>query len=211
MLKYSEQADIYVIDNASTDDDVEFLSTNFPSVKIVQNAQNYGFAGGYNEGLKHISADLFCLLNSDVEVSEGWLPPVLDLFNQDETLAAVQPKILDYNQKDQFEYAGAAGGFLDNLGYPFCRGRIFWTLEKDQHQYNDVLPIFGRLARAYLFVAKFSGKRVALMPISLPIWKRLIYAGDYKIWATKFCIADILRCTMWVVALCKKTARAKLI
>uniref|UniRef100_UPI0039A4032E glycosyltransferase family 2 protein n=1 Tax=Ornithobacterium rhinotracheale TaxID=28251 RepID=UPI0039A4032E len=142
LLKYSEQADIYVIDNASTDDDVEFLSTNFPSVKIVQNAQNYGFAGGYNAGLKHIKADIFCLLNSDVEVSEGWLPPVLYLFNQDETLAAVQPKILDYNQKDQFEYAGAAGGFLDNLGYPFCRGRIFWTLEKDQYQYNDVLPIF---------------------------------------------------------------------
>lgn len=142
LLKYSEQADIYVIDNASTDDDVEFLATNFPTVKVIQNAQNYGFAGGYNEGLKHISADLFCLLNSDVEVSEGWLPPVLDLFNQDETLAAVQPKILDYNQKDQFEYAGAAGGFLDNLGYPFCRGRIFWKLEKDQHQYDDILPIF---------------------------------------------------------------------
>lgn len=134
--------EIYVIDNASTKDDVKFIQSNFPSVKIIQNQKNLGYAGGYNEGLKKIKADLFCLLNSDVEVTPHWIPPIEKLFKENRNLAAVQPKILDFNQPNYFEYAGAGGGFIDNFGYPFCRGRVFWTLEKDQGQYNDTRSIF---------------------------------------------------------------------
>lgn len=137
VIKHSPNAEIYVIDNASTDDSIAFLTTNFPEVRIIRNETNQGFAGGYNEGLKHISAELYCLLNSDVEVTEGWLSPVLRLFNRDETIAAVQPKIRDFNQEGYFEFAGAAGGLIDNLGYPYCRGRIFEQLEKDHGQYDD--------------------------------------------------------------------------
>lgn len=142
VLQYSKDAEIYVIDNASTDDSVEFLKKHFPEVKIVINKENYGFAGGYNEGLKQIDAEIFCLLNSDVEVTENWTEPVLNLFDKDKNIAAVQPKILDYSKRDFFEFAGAGGGLIDNLGYPFCRGRIFETLEKDEGQYNDETEIF---------------------------------------------------------------------
>lgn len=140
-MKHSEMAEIYVIDNASTDESVSFLKKYFPDVKLVINQKNYGFAGGYNEGLKHISADIFCLLNSDVEVTENWLPPVLNLFEKDENVAAVQPKVLDFNRRNYFEFAGAGGGFIDNLGYPYCRGRVFEKLEQDNGQYNDETEI----------------------------------------------------------------------
>ena len=101
-----------------------------------------GFAGGYNEGLKLIEADIYCLLNSDVEVTENWLQPIIQLFDKDDKIAAIQPKIMDYNYKNKFEYAGAAGGFIDNLGYPYCRGRIFEDLEEDHGQYDDETEIF---------------------------------------------------------------------
>ena len=142
VVKYSPGADIFVIDNASTDNSVSFLNESFPMVKVVQNEKNFGFAGGYNEGLKNISADIYCLLNSDVEVTENWLQPVLDLFNRDAKIAAIQPKILDYNRRSYFEYAGAAGGMIDNLGYPYCRGRKFENIETDNGQYNDETQIF---------------------------------------------------------------------
>ena len=142
VIQYSENAEIYVIDNASTDDSVEFLKSNFPTVKIVQNKENLGFAGGYNEGLKKIEAEIYCLLNSDVEVTENWLQPVLNLFGKDKNIAAVQPKILDFNNREFFEFAGAAGGLIDNLGYPYCRGRVFENIEKDNGQYNDETEIF---------------------------------------------------------------------
>ncbi|MGA9212262.1 glycosyltransferase family 2 protein [Kaistella sp.] len=141
-ISHSENAEIHVIDNASTDDSIHFLQLNFPEVKIVQNLKNHGFAGGYNEGLKKIDAEIYCLLNSDVEVTENWLKPVLNLFQTDENIAAIQPKILDYNRKDYFEFAGAGGGLIDNLGYPYCRGRVFENLEKDNGQYNDETEIF---------------------------------------------------------------------
>ena len=153
VISYSEEADIYVIDNASTDNSVSFLKENFPSVNIVVNSQNYGFAGGYNHGLKQIPATIYCLLNSDVEVTPHWTQAVLHLFNSDENIVAIQPKILDYKNKNKFEFAGAAGGFIDNLGYPFCRGRVFFSLEEDHHQYNDEVPIFWATG-ACLFIRK---------------------------------------------------------
>lgn len=141
MIAHSENTEIYVIDNASTDDSVELLTLNFPNVKIIRNLTNFGFAGGYNEGLKKIDAEIYCLLNSDVEVTENWLKPILDLFKKDKNIAAIQPKILDYNRKNFFEFAGAGGGQIDNLGYPYCRGRVFENLEEDKGQYNDETEI----------------------------------------------------------------------
>lgn len=137
----AKDAEIYVIDNASTDDSVFYIQENFPEVNVIQNQENYGFAKGYNVGLRQIKADIYCLLNSDIEVTPHWLDPIKRLF-QDAEVAVVQPKILDYNQRNRFEYAGAAGGYLDNFGYPYCRGRVFWTLEPDTGQYDDEIQIF---------------------------------------------------------------------
>ena len=153
VIKHSQQATIYVADNASTDDSITFLKNNFPSIKIIQNQENGGYAKGYNDALKQIDEDLYCLLNSDVKVTENWLTPILDEFKQHPETAIIQPKILDYKNKDYFEYAGAAGGFIDKFGYPFCRGRIFNTIEKDQNQYNDTINIFWA-SGACFFVRK---------------------------------------------------------
>lgn len=142
VIEHSENATIYVIDNSSTDDSVSFLKQNFSEIKIVHNQENYGFAGGYNEGLKKIQHEFYCLLNSDVEVTDNWLTPIQNIFENDPQIAAVQPKILDFNRRNYFEFAGAAGGFLDNLGYPYCRGRIFENIEEDHGQYNDEVEIF---------------------------------------------------------------------
>lgn len=142
VINYSDRAKIYVIDNASTDASILFLNENFPTVKIIQNKTNSGFAQGYNEGLKSINADIYCLLNSDVEVTDGWTLPILDLFKKDNSIAAIQPKILSYHKKTQFEFAGAAGGLIDQLGYPYCRGRIFDNCEEDFGQYDDETEIF---------------------------------------------------------------------
>ena len=153
VINNSKNAEIYVIDNASTDNSIQLLKTQFPSVKVIHNKENYGFAQGYNEGLKYIDAEYFCLLNSDVEVTENWIEPIEKLFNNNPDIAAIQPKILDYKNKEYFEYAGAGGGFIDKFGYPFCRGRIFSTLEKDKGQYNDTTQIFWATG-ASLFIRK---------------------------------------------------------
>lgn len=142
VISYSQNAEVCVIDNFSTDDSVNFLRTQFPTVKIIRNNKNYGFAGGYNEGLKSIDAEFYCLLNSDVDVTENWIDPVLDLFKKDIQIAAIQPKILSFNHKNYFEFAGAGGGLIDNLGYPYCRGRIFDDVEEDKSQYDDESEIF---------------------------------------------------------------------
>lgn len=144
-------AEVYVIDNASTDNSVSFLEQNFPQVKIIQNSSNGGYAKGYNEGLKHIDAELYVCLNSDVEVTQNWLPPVISQFESTPKLAVAQPKIRDNRNKEYFEYAGAAGGFIDRYGYPFCRGRIFNSLEKDTGQYDGITEIFWA-SGACLFV-----------------------------------------------------------
>ncbi|MFD0797355.1 glycosyltransferase family 2 protein [Maribacter chungangensis] len=142
VINYSANAEIYVADNASTDGSISFLTDNYPSIKIIRNSSNGGYAKGYNEALQQVKADIFCLLNSDVEVSERWLEPVIQAFEHIPEASVIQPKILDLLKPDHFEYAGAAGGYIDKLGYPFCRGRIFQHLEQDTGQYNDVKEIF---------------------------------------------------------------------
>ena len=139
IVAYSDEATIYVADNASTDDSVAFVKENFPSIQIIQNDSNFGFAKGYNESLINVKEPYLALVNSDIEVTENWLKPILETFENDPLTAIIQPKILDFNNKTDFEYAGAAGGFIDQYGYPFCRGRIFETLEKDKGQYDDSL------------------------------------------------------------------------
>ena len=142
VVKYSGDADIYVADNASTDGSVAFVRQNFPNVNLIQNSSNNGFAKGYNDALKDVDADIYCLLNSDVEVTPDWLEPVKETFLKLPEASIIQPKILDLLRRDYFEYAGACGGFLDKFGYPFCRGRIFQAIEKDEGQYDDTIEIF---------------------------------------------------------------------
>ncbi len=142
VVHYSKEAKIYVADNASTDDSVRFCETYYPdTITVIKNAENGGYAKGYNDALKQVIADLYILLNSDVRVTENWMTPLIKAFALDENLAAAQPKIKDLQKPTHFEYAGAAGGFLDSLGYPFCRGRIFNHCEEDKGQYNDTIDI----------------------------------------------------------------------
>ena len=142
VVRYSSGAGLYVIDNASTDGSVSFLQEHYPQIKIVQNAENYGYARGYNEGLKHIPADVYCLLNSDVEVTPHWLEAPIHIFAHEPQVSILQPKIKSYKQKNYFEYAGAAGGYIDKYGFPYCRGRVFDTIEEDTGQYEEQTPIF---------------------------------------------------------------------
>ena len=153
VIEHSKGADIYVADNASTDDSIAFVTNNYPTVQIIKNTENGGFAKGYNDALVHVDADIYCLLNSDVEVTPNWLTPIIDAFSHIPDVAIIQPKILDLLKKDYFEYAGAGGGFIDQLGYPFCRGRIFQTLERDNGQYDDIKEIFWATG-ACMFVKK---------------------------------------------------------
>ena len=153
VLEYSEGASVILADNASTDGSIAFVKKNFPEITIIQNKQNGGFAKGYNDALAHVDADIYCLLNSDVEVTPQWLTPIRQMFEAHPEAAIIQPKILDLLQPDHFEYAGAAGGFIDQLGYPFCRGRIFQSLEKDHGQYNDIREIFWATG-ACMFIRK---------------------------------------------------------
>ncbi|WP_034045268.1 glycosyltransferase family 2 protein [Wocania ichthyoenteri] len=155
----SNEAEVYIADNASNDDSVSFIKSTYPSIKIIQNKENGGYAKGNNEALKDIDADVFCLLNSDVEVSKNWLTPIIETFKAESNTAIIQPKLLDYKKKDYFEYAGAAGGFIDKFGYPYCRGRIFNTIEKDNNQYNDVSEIFWA-SGACLFIRSHAFKEL---------------------------------------------------
>jgi GT2 family glycosyltransferase len=152
VIQYSQEATIYVADNASTDDSVSFIKANYPTIKIINNSGNYGYAKGYNEALQFVEEEIYALVNSDIEVTENWLQPFLELF-KDEKVAIAQPKILDYKNKKLFEYAGAAGGFIDKYGFPFCRGRVFETLEEDKGQYNDIIDIFWATG-ACMFIRK---------------------------------------------------------
>ncbi len=138
----SEQGDIIVIDNASTDNSIPWMRENHPDVQIIELEKNSGYAGGYNKALKQISHPYVVLLNSDVEVTPNWLEPILTKFESDSSVAAIQPKIKAYKNKEYFEYAGASGGYIDYLGYPFCRGRVFDHLEKDDGQYDEEVSVF---------------------------------------------------------------------
>ncbi len=142
VVEHSEGAEVYVADNGSTDDSVEFVRKNFSQVKLILLDKNYGFAGGYNKALSQVDADYYVLLNSDVEIKSQWIEPIIDFMEQNPDVAAVQPKILSYQKPDYFEYAGGAGGFIDFLGYPFARGRVFNVVEKDRGQYDDICEIF---------------------------------------------------------------------
>ncbi|MCW5907070.1 MAG: glycosyltransferase family 2 protein [Chitinophagales bacterium] len=137
-----ELCDLIVADNCSTDGSVEFVKEHYPQIRIVQNSRNGGYAGGYNHALKLVDAEYYVLLNQDVEVTQGWVEKVIEVMETDKTIAAAQPKLLDYNKRNCFEYAGACGGYLDKFGYAFCRGRIFDTIEKDEGRYNDIVDIF---------------------------------------------------------------------
>lgn len=142
VLEYSREAEVIVADNASRDDSTEVMKKDFPDVCLIEIEENLGFAGGYNEILKRVEADYFVLLNSDVEVTANWLTPLVTFMESNPDYAGCQPKIKDYNHRNTFEYAGACGGFIDSLGYPYCRGRLFDTTEIDTGQYNKPLDVF---------------------------------------------------------------------
>jgi len=137
-----DEAEVIVADNASTDGSLDMMAERFPKIRIIKNPVNKGFSNGYNLALKQINADYFILLNSDIEVTPNWIAPVIEFMEGDNQIAACQPKILDYNNKSQFEYAGAGGGFIDKFGYPFCRGRLFQSLETDSGQYDNPIEVF---------------------------------------------------------------------
>lgn len=145
---------IIIADNGSNDNSVLFVQKNYPQIKILENKINEGFANGYNIALRQVVADYYVLLNSDVEVQPGWIEPVIELLESDENIAACQPKILSYQDKNKFEYAGACGGWLDSFGYPFNRGRIFDICEFDEGQYNQVEPVFWASGAAFFVKAK---------------------------------------------------------
>lgn len=144
-------AEIIVADNCSTDDSIEFLQQHYPQIRVLKNASNGGFAKGYNDALQQVTADYYVLLNSDVEVTKNWISGVINLMEKDPLIAACQPKIRSFSERSKFEYAGAAGGFIDKYGYAFCRGRILDTLEEDNGQYDDVREVFWATG-ACLFV-----------------------------------------------------------
>ncbi len=145
---------VVVADNASTDDTVSFLRANYPQIEIIQLKKNFGFAKGYNEALKEVSSDYYVLLNSDVEITPGWLQPIIELLEQDIEYAACQPKILSYKTRNLFEYAGAGGGWLDAYGYPFARGRIFDICEEDRGQYDDTTEVFWATGASLIIKSK---------------------------------------------------------
>ncbi len=149
-----ENKRVIVADNASTDDSVAFVRATFPTIEIIINQQNDGFAGGYNWALSNIESDYYVLLNSDVSVTAGWMEPIIHLMESDAKIGACQPKLLSYFNPHLFEYAGAAGGYIDLLGYPFSRGRVFDVCEPDQGQYNQVQPIFWASGAALFVRAK---------------------------------------------------------
>lgn len=152
VIAYSqgEGVEICVADNASSDNSCEVIEREFPEVRLIRLSENYGFAEGYNRALQQIDAEYVVLLNSDVEVTSGWLESMTDYLDKHPQVAACQPKLLSFQEKSCFEYAGAAGGFIDKYGYPFCRGRIFDVIESDHGQYDDIIPVFWATGAALL-------------------------------------------------------------
>ncbi len=144
VIKYSADPSnsIIIADNNSSDDSIKYIRVNFPEIKIISFDKNYGFARGYALALPKIDAEYYVLLNSDIEVTENWLDPLIKLMDEDKTIAAAMPKIRSFNRREYFEYAGAAGGFIDKYGYPFCQGRILTNIEKDEGQYNELKEVF---------------------------------------------------------------------
>lgn len=193
VLQYADNHPVYIADNGSTDDSLIVLRANFPTVRLIELATNGGYAGGYNTALDAVrnqfgGAEYYCLLNSDVEVTPGWIAPVLTLLETNQQIAACQPKIRDFNRRDYFEHAGAAGGFLDCLGYVFCRGRVFATFERDLGQYNDNRAVFWATGaclfmRAEVFhqTGGFDAAFFAHMEEIDWCWR--VQQADYQVWA----------------------------
>ena len=155
VLRYSkEEAAVYVADNASTDDSLAMLREHFPEVRLIELEKNWGFAEGYNKALQQIEAEYYLLLNSDIEVTHHWLTPMIELLDSHQDIAACQPKLLSIFDKDSFEYAGASGGYLDKYGYPFCRGRIFETVERDDGQYDNQADVLCATGAALMIRSK---------------------------------------------------------
>ncbi|MDB5230265.1 MAG: glycosyltransferase [Chitinophagaceae bacterium] len=154
VVSFTKDAEIIIADNGSTDHSFSFLQQHYPSLKIIQLENNSGFAGGYNKALEQVKADYYILLNTDVEVTANWINPVIALMEEDPLISACQPKILSYTNKENFEYAGACGGWIDKLGYPFSRGRVFETIENDIHQYDTIEDIFWASGAAMFVRAK---------------------------------------------------------
>lgn len=146
-------AKVYLADNNSSDESIDYTQQNFPTIEIIRNKKNYGFAEGYNQALQSVEEDYYVLLNSDIECAPNWIEPIYEKMESDSSIGICQPKILDYKNKTHFEYAGAAGGFIDVFGYPFCRGRLFNHIEKDEQQYKEDLKIFWATG-ACLFIRK---------------------------------------------------------
>ena len=155
VMRYSrEEAVVYVADNASTDGSLAFLKRDYPQCRLIELEKNWGFAEGYNQALKMIDAEYYLLLNSDIEVTHHWLTPMIEYMDNHAEVAACQPKLLSIYDRDRFEYAGASGGFLDRFGYPFCRGRIFDTVEADNGQYDDAAEILWATGAALMIRSK---------------------------------------------------------
>jgi GT2 family glycosyltransferase len=192
----NDNIDLYVADNASSDTSISYIQDNFKTVKIVALDKNYGYADGYNRSLSQITADIYVLLNSDVEVAPGWLDGIVKRFELDDRIAAIQPKILAYKDKSSFEYAGAAGGYIDRWGYTFCRGRIFDHIEKDLEQYDSDSEIFWA-SGACLFIRSSVYNEVngldpdffAHMEEIDLCWR--IKNRGYKIWYQQFTIWEV--------------------
>ncbi|MBR6841467.1 MAG: glycosyltransferase family 2 protein [Prevotella sp.] len=155
VIQYSkDEATVYVADNASTDQSMAMLKAHFPEVKLIQLDKNWGFAEGYNKSLQQIEAEYYLLLNSDIEVTAHWLTPMIEYMDRHEDVAACQPKLLSIFERSRFEYAGACGGYLDKYGYPFCRGRIFETVEEDRGQYDTEADLLWATGAALMIRAK---------------------------------------------------------
>ena len=185
VVKYSPGAEIVVADNASTDDSVAVVADGFPAVRLIRLDRNYGFADGYNKALEQVDAEYLLLLNSDVEVTEKWLEPLLSFMESNPNAVACQPKILAYNNKSHFEYAGAAGGFIDRYGYPYCRGRLFDSIEEDKGQYDDACRVFWATGAAMMVrsdafrkAGGFDGRFFAHMEEIDLCWRMLARGGE---------------------------------
>ncbi|NVN95158.1 MAG: glycosyltransferase family 2 protein [Bacteroidetes bacterium] len=159
VIQYSrEDAEIIIADNNSFDDSLAFMQANYPEIRIIKNNENGGFSKGYNDALVQVEAEYYVLLNSDIEVTENWIKPIIALMDSDKNIAVCQPKLRSYLEREKFEYAGAAGGFIDKYGYPFCRGRLFQSLEIDKGQYDDVCEIFWATGAAMFVRAELYHK-----------------------------------------------------
>ena len=200
---------VVVADNGSTDSSLEYVAETFPEVEIVRLDRNYGFAEGYNRALQEIEAEYYVLLNSDVEVTEGWCDWLVEALDADPQLAAVAPKLLADTDRERFEYAGASGGFIDILGYPFCRGRILSTTERDEGQYDTPREVFGQVERRLPVVPSDSRLREVSMAISLPIWRRSTFAGECSRRATEWVSSLVRRSIIWAVVRSARSRRAR--